>query len=319
LHSEEQKKIFLAIMSAESPNDAVKRLLQLVPRTNKKKNFVTTAVAVLLHISLQQSAFNPFYALVIARLCARCSCASWGRLEAEAEQPPLLGPLGSGRASVNQRRARGPCACLLPPDKEGKVFRRVTQRGLAAQNSAAHGFPLRRLLHLARLEAFLIRIGVVELRVTRFVSFEGEKGQADAHMGLSGKLGVFLKELCTELLCSPAFASVPLPGPSTASPLLPFLSLSALPDVREAFLLVLEDVLLPEARKNACSENGKGAKESVNAACMPGRQGKCVRLKGAMCTPACGIRKDVISRVIWFMKKQERYEEEDPNTFAFDA
>ncbi|KEP63978.1 UNVERIFIED_CONTAM: hypothetical protein HHA_235990 [Hammondia hammondi] len=319
LHSEEQKKIFLAIMSAESPNDAVKRLLQIVPRTNKKNNFVTTAVAVLLHVSLQHSAFNPFYALVIARVCARCSCASWSTPEAEPQQPPLPEPVGSGGPRVNQRQARAPCACLLLPEKEAKIFRRVTQRGLAAQNSAAHGFPLRRLLHLARLEAFLIRIGVVELRVTRFISFEGEKGQADAHMGLSGKLGVFLKELCTELLCSPAFASVPLPGSSTASPLLPFLSLSALPDVREAFLLVLEDVLLPEARKNACNENGKGAKVPASAACKPGRQGKCVRVPGGVCTPACGIRRDVISRVIWFMKKQERYEEDDPNTLAFDA
>ncbi|CBZ54604.1 conserved hypothetical protein [Neospora caninum Liverpool] len=321
LHSEEQKKIFLAVMSAEGPNDAVKRLLQIVPQTKQKKNFVTTAVAVLLHVSLQQAAFNPFYALVLARLCSRCSCASWqSDEEAKPENllpspfPPLGGAKGEGRI-----RERAPCACLLLPEKEGKNFRRVTQRGVAAQNSASHGFPLRRLLHLARLEAFLIRIGVVELRVTRFISFEGEKGQADAHMGLSGKLGFFLRELCVELLCSPPFASVPLPAPpSPSSPLLPFLSLSALPDVREAFLVVLEDVLLPEAKKGARKGKTKGGKTSLVAECTPGRKGKCSRVSGAVCTPVCGLRKEVINRVIWFMKKQKRYEEEDPNTITFE-
>ncbi|PFH37241.1 hypothetical protein BESB_036990 [Besnoitia besnoiti] len=327
LHSEEQKKIFVALMSANGLKDAVSRLLRIMPRTKQRKTFATTAVAVVLHVALQEAVFNPFYALLLACLCARCSCAAWvaAPKEADSAKPPLASPFAS--LSPTQRGARNSgagaeiregCSCFLLPEKEGKNFRRIVQRGLAAQNSAAHGFSLRRLLHLARLEAFLIRVGVVELRLARFINFEGETGKAGGQMPLTGKLGFFLKELCVQLLCLPQFASVPLPAPTSTSysPLFAFLSLSALPDVREAFLVILEDVLLAEAR--AAEKGARKTPQSASGDCQAGKKGKCARVPGGVCTPLCGLREETVTRVIRFMQKQKRFEDDEDEQAYFE-
>lgn len=144
---------------------------------------ITNIVAVILHTSLQEKFFNPFYSQVLGRLCGFCCCGSAPRpsLPSASDHPPssssssLSSPMTSSSSllSRNGKRIGGSerrnflnaglfessaCTCFfLPPAKEGMKFRRVLQRGLAAQNSAAHGYTLRRLLHLAKLEAFLVR------------------------------------------------------------------------------------------------------------------------------------------------------------------
>lgn len=45
-----------------------------------------------------------------------------------------------------------------------------------------------------------IRLGVIELRIARFLNFEEEHQKAGGQMGLSGKLGLFLKEVSKELV-----------------------------------------------------------------------------------------------------------------------
>lgn len=93
---------------------------------------VTQTVAVAMQCCLQEKLYNPFYGLVLSRLCGICGC---------------------GAASVGGSAA---CTCFLLSEKGAARYRRTVQRGLAAQASAAHGFSLRRLLNLAKLTAYLV-------------------------------------------------------------------------------------------------------------------------------------------------------------------
>ncbi|CDJ35609.1 uncharacterized protein EMH_0098630 [Eimeria mitis] len=108
--------------------------------------------------------------MVLSRLCGICVC----------------------QAAQNGNNAV--CKCFLVCEKGAARYRRTVQRGLAAQASAAHGFSVRRLLNLAKLTAFLIRLHIADLRIVRFLNFDSA-GEKQGPMGLSGKLGIFLREV----------------------------------------------------------------------------------------------------------------------------
>lgn len=94
-------------------------------------------VGVALQCCLQEKVFNSYYGLVLARLCGVCCCQRSIEFSSEKAGPN--------------------CGCFFLPEKPASRYRRVLQRGISAQASAALGFSLRRLLNLAKLTAFLVR------------------------------------------------------------------------------------------------------------------------------------------------------------------
>ncbi|XP_026190480.1 uncharacterized protein LOC34617514 [Cyclospora cayetanensis] len=113
--------------------------------------------------------------------------------------------------------------------------------------------------HLS-LKRNFIRLHVVDLRIVRFLSFDSA-GEEQGPMGLSGKLGVFLREVCVELLCCPTAAASPFPAAAdweqTAVGL--FKCLGPMSDICEAFITLMQDVILPEAEACDTAANSAGA------------------------------------------------------------
>ncbi|KAL8272039.1 hypothetical protein Esti_004163 [Eimeria stiedai] len=249
-----QKALFECLMIANGPDDAL-RALQKSGYLTLKKNTVTQIVAVTMQCCLQEKMYNEFYGMVLSRLCGICGCRA---------------------LSVGEEAT---CMCFLLPDKAAARYRRTIQRGLAAQVSAAHGFPLRRLLNLATLTAFLIRLGITDLRIVRFLSFESSVG-GHSPMGLTGKLGVFLREVCVELLCtsSPRASSPPAEHGLKNVAAEYFSCLRPMNDICEVFTALLQDVVLPDAKadgRNAkeihtvkSTDGGKAVKASVVKAAL---------------------------------------------------
>ncbi|KAL8456138.1 hypothetical protein Emag_000023 [Eimeria magna] len=137
---------------------------------------------------------------------------------------------------------------------------------------------LRRLLNLGKLTAFLIRVGITDLRIVRFLSFESSV-EGHSPMGLTGKLGVFLREVCIEVLSIPTLrASSPAPENGLKEVAARYFScLRSMSDICEVFIALLQDVVLPIAepdgrswkkiRTAQSSEGGRAIKASiVNAA-----------------------------------------------------
>ncbi|OEH74459.1 hypothetical protein cyc_00319 [Cyclospora cayetanensis] len=236
LNTELQQRLFECFMMASSPDDCL-RLLQKAGHLSLKRNFVIQTVAVAMQCCLQEKLYNPFYGIVLSRLCGLCGCGNTAN--------------GCSTAS---------CKCFLLCEKGAARYRRTIQRGLAAQASAAHGFSVRRLLNLAKLTAAMICLHVVDLRIVRFLSFDSA-GEEQGPMGLSGKLGVFLREVCVELLCCPTAAASPFPAAAdweqTAVGL--FKCLGPMSDICEAFITLMQDVILPEAEACDTAANSAGA------------------------------------------------------------
>ncbi|KAL8449914.1 hypothetical protein Emed_002877 [Eimeria media] len=230
-NTELQKALFECLMMANGPDDAL-RALQNSGLLTLKKNTVTQVVAVTMQCCLQEKIYNGFYGMVLSRLCGICGC---------------------GASSANEETT---CFCFLLPDKPAARYRRTVQRGLAAQVSAAHGFSLRRLLNLAKLTAFLIRVGITDLRIVRFLSFESSV-EGRSPMGLTGKLGVFLREVCIEVLSIPTARSS---SPSTEVAAEYFSCLRSMSDICEVFIALLQDVVLPTA-----APDGRSVKEKHTA------------------------------------------------------
>ncbi|KAL8429770.1 hypothetical protein ACSSS7_006365 [Eimeria intestinalis] len=203
---------------------------------------VTQVVAVTMQCCMQEKMYNEFYGMVLSRLCGVCGCRA----------------LSAGEEAT--------CLCFFLPDKAAARYRRTVQRGLAAQVSAAHGFSLRRLLNLAKLTAFQIRLGITDLRIVRFLNFEGSV-EGRSSLGLTGKLGIFLREVCIELLSTAA--------PRASSPSVEhgakevaagyFSCLHSMSDICEVFIALLQDVVLPSAQPDGRSSKRTHTVESTEA------------------------------------------------------
>ncbi|CDJ36192.1 LOW QUALITY PROTEIN: uncharacterized protein EMH_0010010 [Eimeria mitis] len=220
-NTELQQSLFECFVTANSPDHAL-QLLQNSGHLSLKKVIITQTVAVAMQCCLQEKFYNQFYGMVLSRLCGICVC----------------------QAAQNGNNAV--CKCFLVCEKGAARYRRTVQRGLAAQASAAHGFSVRRLLNLAKLTAFLIRLHIADLRIVRFLNFDSA-GEKQGPMGLSGKLGIFLREICVELLCCPTAAGSPLPAREDwkESAVAYFKCLGSMSDICEAFITILQDVVLP--------------------------------------------------------------------------
>ncbi|KAL8429516.1 hypothetical protein Efla_007156 [Eimeria flavescens] len=226
-NTELQQAVFECLVMANGPDDAL-RALQNSGYLTIKKNVVTQIVAVVMQCCLQEKVYNEFYGLVLSRLCGICGC---------------------GAPSLANEAA---CNCMLLPEKAAARYRRTIQRGLAAQASAAHGFSLRRLLNLAKLTAVLIRLQITDLRIVRFLNFESSVGDHSS-VGLTGKLGIFLREVCIELLSSPASVAAPRVDLCKREEAFveSFTCLSSMNDICEVFIALLHDVVLPDAEEHA--------------------------------------------------------------------
>ncbi|CDI80313.1 hypothetical protein, conserved [Eimeria praecox] len=236
-NTELQQSLFKCFVTAKSPDDAL-QLLQNNGHMSMKKTIITQTVAVAMQCCLQEKFYNQFYGMVLSRLCGICGCQS----------------------AQNDNKAV--CKCFMMREKGAARYRRTIQRGLAAQASAAHGFSIRRLLNLAKLTAYLIRLHVTDLRIVRFLNFDSA-GEKQGPMGLSGKLGIFLREICVELLCCPTAAASPISasGDWKRTAVSYFQCLGSMSDIREAFITLLQDVVLPDISRNPAGSSAERALE----------------------------------------------------------
>ncbi|PHJ25899.1 ma3 domain [Cystoisospora suis] len=302
LHTDQQRSIFLSLMTSDSPNSAVQRILQSSCQGSVQKHQVTNIIAVILHTCLQEKFFNPFYCQVLGRLCGYCCCSSSSsrqslssaQANSSSSSAATLSLSSKNRRNLPAGRGSSPntsnsleggssaCTCFFLPAKEGTKFKRVLQRGLAAQNSAAHGSPLRRLLHLAKLEAFLLCMELLCPSISSKTSPSCTSGSSDSNT---------------------------LAPPSSTSLLRHFLSLSALPDVREAFIVVMEDLVLPEITQ--MEEKDLVMRKSAKTSSGSSKLHADGTMKKSPGVTDYKPIKETIEKVLYYMRKQKTFEAED--------
>ncbi|VVT56352.1 uncharacterized protein SAPINGB_P004996 [Magnusiomyces paraingens] len=187
MNTDIRRAVFIAIMSSGDYVDAVDRLQQLKLRSKQEREIVR----VLLHCCAMEPVYNPFYALVAARLCSTeraisktftfCLYDELGELEGDDsdDEREGMGRLYDDDDDDKENGLRGggdndededdESAALsrIRQMKQRKKLQRKKMREEAAVSGPEGQQRLRRIVHYAKLYGTLVAVGAQPLSVLK--------------------------------------------------------------------------------------------------------------------------------------------------------